>query len=122
MDTEELHATLNALMMHGPWHYYRLEGHTPVRCDDWMEWATAHHASDWHVAQDRGDGWHLSTVFLGQGMVIDGYQLDLFETMLFDDDGQARNLGCYATWEEALHGHRVWLGKIRRLLQENDEL
>lgn len=85
---------------------YRLEGHTPVACEDLLEWAQSFESSERRVAQtDIKDGVRVSTVFLGMdhNFGSDGPPL-LFETMIFGgphDGYQVR----YPTWDEAERGH-----------------
>lgn len=91
---------------------YVLDGKTPRKVDDLMEWAQAWGTMDRHVAKTTIGGALVSTVFLG----IDHNHFDgpplIFETMAFGwlvDDYQER---C-STWEEAeaMHGRAVRLVK-----------
>lgn len=107
---------INALMVSDA--YYMLEGHTPVRCHDFLIWATWYETANRHVAEDRGDGWRLSTVFLGRSFATEDGPPLLFETALFVDGGMTNVLQQYATWDEARHGHWVFLGKVPYLLSQ----
>lgn len=65
--------------------YYRLEGHTPVRCKDVEEWARCFDLKTRHVGDTRIGGLRISTVFLGldhSSFLEDGPPI-LFETMVF---------------------------------------
>lgn len=89
---------------------YLLDGHTPVRCDDLMEWARKYETMDLRVAETYiGDDTdpmavRVSTVFLsldhsfGQGPPL------LFETMVFGGTMDGRQVR-YSTWDEAEAGH-----------------
>lgn len=115
---DRIRAGRNARMPDG---YYRLEGHTPVRCADFLTWATWMETTNRHVAEHRGDGWWLSTVFLGRALAPEDDPPLLFETALFADDRMTDILDRYATWEQARHGHWVYLGKVPYVLAPRDE-
>lgn len=116
MDTPGIWAQMNQLMdgSHG---HYLLDGHTVVRCFDFLTWAQQYDSGERQVAEDTGTGWRLSTVFLALATVREGQEPALFETALFTPAG-VQILARYATWDAAAHGHRVLLGKVPALLAE----
>lgn len=98
---------------------YILDGHTPVPCDDLLDWGKWFGTADRHVAvTDLDPELRVSTVFLGldHSFSVDAEPI-LFETMVFgkkksyriagrrreyrEDLGQWR----YCTWDEAEAGH-----------------
>jgi len=105
--------------------YYILDGHTPVPVDviTWGQWFAV---TERHVADDadEGTGVRVSTVFLGLDHSFrdtgGGGPPVLFETLVFADshpewDGRTER---YATWNEALAGHRAVVAEIRAALGE----
>lgn len=95
-------------------HIWILDGHTPVPADDVHDWAlwfeSATRQGLRRVAGDEIEQGFLSTVFLGSDYNFDqeGPAL-LFETMLFDQTGEGNLIERYATWDDALTGHRAAL-------------
>jgi len=89
---------------------YRLDGHTPVRCDDIRDWA-ATMERDRTVRRDVVGDVQVSTVFLGiDHNWWEGPPL-LFETMVFGgplDEETER----YSTWDEAEAGHAAMLARV----------
>lgn len=88
---------------------YILVGHTPVRCDDLLEWAEweerALRDGSYVVAKTNvSSSVEVSTVFLGLDHQWGDGPPILFETMIF---GGPRNQTQwrYATWDEAVDGH-----------------
>lgn len=57
-------------------------------------------------ATDLPDGRHLSTVWLGLNHAPPGEPLQIFETMLFDAEGQSVETWRWSTLDEAVVGHR----------------
>jgi hypothetical protein len=90
--------------------YYILDGKTTVPAD-MMTWAKSRNQPR-HVGNDKIDGVHVSTVFLGiDHQWGDGPPL-LFETMVFGgefDQEQER----YSTYEEAEAGHARWVAAVK---------
>jgi hypothetical protein len=84
---------------------YILNGKTPVKCENIIEWAQQFETMDRVVAKTNKGDITVSTVFLGiDHSFNDGVPL-LFETMIFGgehDQGQWR----YSTWEQAEKGHK----------------
>lgn len=93
-------------------HWYILEGHAPVPCDDFMDWCKWMEITERHVRlSEQGDVW-ISTVFLGLNHNFFGIGPPiLFETMVFiGHDGISQER--YATWEQAEEGHTRWVNEI----------
>jgi hypothetical protein len=90
---------------------YVLEGKTPRRVRDLLQWAVAFERSD-VLARDIVGRAVVSTIFLGINSSILGPPL-LFETMVFGgkhDMAQNR----YETYDEAMAGHQWWLAKVTK--------
>jgi hypothetical protein len=118
MDEPALAQALNELLS-GSVPHYTLEGHTPVKATDFLAWAAWYNTVDRHVALDRGEGWELSTVFLGLGPRYpdDPAGMEsvpaLFETALFKEGRVVRIFARYTSWEGAERGHAWYLGVVR---------
>ena len=89
---------------------YILDGHEPVPCDDLSAWARWFESADRCVADTMQDDVRVSTVFLGLDHGWNGRR-HLFETMVFHGHD---SVDCqrYATWDEALEGHRAMVGQL----------
>lgn len=91
---------------------YILRGHTPVPCEDLLQWANWFENAERHVAEDRVGEARVSTVFLGldHNFGREGPPI-LFETMVFGGpcDGEQNR---YATWDEAAQGHQTMLKRL----------
>jgi hypothetical protein len=94
-------------------HRYILDGHTPVRVDDFKTWARAFDEADRRVAKSgdsnafkKGAGkvW-VSTVFLGIDHQWGTGPPLLFETMIFGGEHDEWQDRC-STWEEAEAMHQ----------------
>lgn len=88
---------------------YYLDGHTPVACDNLLEWAQKFDRQNRIVAQTHLPGFFVSTVFLGlDHQWGDGPPL-LFETMVFKvkDSKRGEDIDCRrcSTWEQAEQQH-----------------
>lgn len=91
---------------------YKLDGHTPVLCEDLMEWARWFEKADRKVARTELSDVSVSTVFLSLNHSYEpGGQPILFETMIFggEHDGYCER---YATWDEAIKGHEFAVAMI----------
>lgn len=76
----------------------------PIPCFDTLEWAEWFGKTDRRVGLTEGDGWHVSTVFVGtDSNLFDGPPI-LFETMVFWNE-EVGDLERYRTWAEAAAGH-----------------
>jgi hypothetical protein len=84
-----------------------IDGRTPVKCDDVLEWAKHFNKEERTVQKTKIGNVEVSTVFLGidHRFTEDGPPI-LFETMIFGDkrfeDFQER----YCTYDEAIAGHK----------------
>lgn len=95
--------------------HFKLQGHTPIPCEDFLEWAKWFENADDNrvVARTKVGDVDVSTVFLGldrnwtgQGPPV------LFESMVFGgplDLEQER----YCTWEAAVAGHNDLVARVR---------
>ena len=91
---------------------YILEGKTPIRCDDVIEWAKWFAKAERHVANENIGVVKISTVFLGFDHGCGDSRPVLFETMVFGgplDQEQDR----YYTWDEAEAGHRNMVERVK---------
>ena len=88
--------------------FFILEGHKVVRCDLSVgEFAKKTVASNYRVAETFVEKIRISTVFLGVDVSLDGKPPVLFETMVFDKDGDEKGCFRYTTWSEAIQGHET---------------
>lgn len=109
-------------------HYYILDGHTPVPCDDLLVWAHWYEHADRHVAwTEFEDGTFVSTVFLGLDHSFSngvGPPI-LFETMIGKHDRETSantwedHQWRYATWQEAEAGHKAAVKLVSLRLQHS---
>jgi hypothetical protein len=91
---------------------YILNGHKPVKCDDWMWWAWWFETADRQVADSMQGDVRVSTVFLGIDSSLFGHGPPmLFETMVFIN-GSGGDCERYATWDEAEAGHKRWVKQV----------
>ena len=74
---------------------------------EWGEWFQDSRGDDRRrVAEDEIDGKRISTVFLGMDHNLYGEGRPLiFETMVFDENGDEMYTNRYSLWEESLNGH-----------------
>jgi hypothetical protein len=70
-------------------------------------------ADYYRVAQDVIDGVTVSTVWLGLDHSFGDGPLLIFETMVFDADGDDNDCWRYTTESQALAGHRRVCGMLR---------
>lgn len=88
--------------------YWMLDGKTPVRALNLIEWGTWMEIGDRRVAEDFVGSVRVSTVFLGLNHQFGDGPPILFETMVFG--GVLDDLTCrYSTWDEAEKGHQAIL-------------
>ena len=94
---------------------YTLDGHTPVLCDDLMEWGKwMEKRGVRKVGKTMIGRVRVSTVFLGLDHSFDNGPPILFETMVFGgpmDQYEDR----YRTWDEAEVGHRVIVEQVKQI-------
>ena len=97
--------------------YFYLDGHKPVRTDDVRLWAEKFFTQDRTVDYTPiATEISVSTVFLGtdHNYHDDGPPL-LFQTLVFGgamDGGMER----YATWDEAVEGHKAMVKRVKGAL------
>ena len=119
------------MVIRGPWesltgHYILLPDHS-VQMVDLLTWAMFFEDHDARrVGEDFVASYRISTVFLGIdhnffGVRTRGKHVPiLFETMIFGPDDDALDLHCrrYATWDEAVAGHRETVAMVARHVAE----
>ena len=81
----------------------------------WAEWFS----TDYNhvIAADQGKGWQISSIFLG----FDHSPLNsnlFFETMIVQGKDNDRDFFRFATYDECLKFHRMWVGEFRGLDHE----
>ena len=88
-------------------HTYRLEGHTPVPCNDLLAFAQLiDDVEKRRVALSEVDRHKVSTVFLGLDQRLGrSDEPELFETMVTDAEGEVKTIYRCATWEQAEAQH-----------------
>jgi hypothetical protein len=81
-----------------------------VPCENTLTWAKWFETADRTVAKTQGQGWMVSTVFLGMDHQFGDGPPMLWETLVFGGplDGEGDR---YATAEEARAGHETWVAK-----------
>lgn len=80
---------------------------------DIAEWTKYFESADRHVAVDMVGPWKVSTVFLGVDYGFAQGEPILFETMVFDPDGNDIFCARYTTYGEAWNGHQDTLEKVQ---------
>lgn len=96
---------------------YTLNEHTPVPCNDLLEWARWFEKADRRVAQNMIGDVCVSTVFLGIDHRFGGLGLPLlFETMIFGGIHDQYQDRC-STWEEAEKMHSDAVALVRKSMQ-----
>ena len=103
-------------------YYFILEGHTPkaVSLREWGKWMEVNRMNK-NVADDTINGTRVSTVFLGSDHGFGSGSPVLFETMMFDAEGDTAHdeyQERYCTWEEAEEGHRRAVIKLEHASNE----
>jgi hypothetical protein len=94
---------------------YKLDGKTPVPCEDIIEWAMWYEKADTRVALDTVYGIRVSTIFLGldHNFSMSGPPV-LFETMVFfGESSYSAYQDRYCTYDEAEAGHRMVVDVIQ---------
>lgn len=90
---------------------YKLDGRTPVLCDDFLDSAQWMQTADRHVAQTYIRDIYISTVFLGFDHGFGDGPPVLFETMVFGGSLD-QEMDRYCTWEEAEAGHEIMTWRV----------
>lgn len=108
--------------------YFILEGQVvkPVyRVEDWALWMSTN--PNTRIAKTEGDGYIVSTVFIGLDHNYGGGPPEIFETMVFKQ-GEATNLDCErcGTYKQALKNHeyyvKQYIGLQEKKLEETKEV
>lgn len=100
-------------------HRYILNGEgKPMLEPDLMTWAQWYQTAERHVADTNVENVRISTVFLGldHNYGWPGPPV-LYETMIFDAEGEEFDTIRYCTKEEALVGHERQVRKVRAALE-----
>lgn len=107
--------------------HYILKDGRPVPEPDmkkWHEWMEKHTAKA--VARNEVGGWMVSTVFLGidhgWGNPQDGVEPVVFETMVFDAEGEAKHQERHTTLQEAQIRHAFVLLTLQKELWKQSKL
>jgi hypothetical protein len=98
-------------MGNSPVTYFKLNNKTPVECslEEWTAWFSDTESR--RVAFTDLDKSHISTVFVGMGGVTGFMEPLLFETMVFDKDGDSLDCERTATWNDAMAAHEAFVEK-----------
>ncbi len=91
---------------------YILDGHTPIVCEDLLEWAGWFEKADRHVRKTEIRDIKVSTVFLGLNHSFGEGKALLFETMIFGGECDGK-MWRYSTWEEAEEGHKKAVEQVK---------
>ena len=93
-------------------HYYKLDENKnaiPCSIDEWAKCREKMFKSNVkRVSESMINGKWISTVWIGiDHQYHDKGQPQIFETMIFEDDGRGHEIYCdrYSTWKEAEEGH-----------------
>jgi hypothetical protein len=101
--------------------FYRIHPDHSITVTDNEDWCRQLEAIDERVVALTADGdIRVSTVFLGldHGMLDPGPPI-LFETLVFG--GKLEGEGSrYATWDEAIEGHKVWVRHVVEAERNNE--
>lgn len=101
---------------------YILDGVRPIPCGDLIKWAEYMAKADRHVARTEQNGILVSTVFLGldHNFNPEGPPI-LFETMVFGHKEHDGLQWRYATYSNAVNGHREICEKVFECLNSKIE-
>ncbi len=77
-----------------------------------LAWAAWMETADRRVAHDSRGGVTVSTVFLGLDHSFGSGPPMLFETMVFHDGRTGVCCERYATWDDAVAGHKAMCAKV----------
>lgn len=100
--------------------YYKIdENHNIQKCTA-EEWSKNYEFRDRHVDWDEIEDHKVSTVWLGLDHNYSGEGDPLlFETMIFNPQGNDIYCRRYSTWEEAEDGHQIALMHLQFHLKQN---
>lgn len=96
--------------------YYLTKTHQIRKTSKLETWAVIMSSPHRIIKQETVGNYYISTVFLGIDHAFNGGKPILFETMLFSKlpNHQTER---YHTWNEALKGHKKWVGWAKRRLK-----
>ncbi len=98
-----------------------LKGGKPVPEPDLDKWARWMEESDRRIARDEMFGWVVSTVFLGLDHRFTGSDDEgplVFETMVFDDEGEAKHQERHTNIPDACVRHNLLVARLRKSFAE----
>jgi hypothetical protein len=98
--------------------HYILDAYHHLVEVDLMTWARWYETADRTVKETfLEDGTRISTVFLGLNhrFAMPGPPL-VFETMVFNSDGDAKDCWRYSSWDDAVAGHD---SAVRRAIRQS---
>lgn len=97
--------------------YYVLEGTKVVQVDSVEEWALKFNEPA-RIGLDEGNGYRVSTVFLGVDHSFGSGPPLLFETMVFEKDHDEVDMERCSTYEQALFNHEYYVKQYIGLQEE----
>ena len=94
------------------------DGHTPIQCEDLLEWARAIESGDKRrVALTEVNGVRVSTVFMGLDYSFSDDPDEppvLFETMAFGAGDKEVDCDRCCTWDQAVKQHEEMVEKFKK--------
>lgn len=98
---------------------YILEGKTPIKCENMIEWSKYMSEHDRAVKFSKFENASVSTVFLGLDHQFGDGEPLVFETMIFGGEHDLYQ-DRYATWDEAVEGHKYACELVNANNEDND--
>lgn len=86
--------------------YYKLTENKEVVPCTHQEWETSILSDNRVVAQEYVDEKYISTVFLGINHSFNSQELHIFETMVFDENGNGEYCERTNSWDNAINQHK----------------
>lgn len=99
---------------------YILDGKTPVKCNNTLEWARWYETADRSVAFTELNGARVSTVFLSLSHSFGEGEPLLFETMVFGGEHDGEMTRC-STWEQAEEMHKNMVQLISAAIAQGEK-
>ena len=100
---------------------YILIGREPVKCNDNRRIGEFSNSGEKNLFKDRIDNVTVSTIFLVFDHNILSERPVLFETMVFEDDGDYKMTTRYSTYDDARIGHYSTIVELLVQRRENGE-